>query len=119
MIENIALILEVHEKRSTKESNERVEKLLDKISLGGIKNKRLNQCNSLESFYVMLLRAVVYDAKVIVIYQLLSLVDELEDINQIIQNIQKLNISQDIVFADNQNNQSFYANIPIENEKRV
>jgi ABC-type lipoprotein export system ATPase subunit len=119
MLENITLILEVHEKRSTDDAQEVVLKLLDKISLNDIKDKRLNECSSLEVFYVMLIRAVVYKSDSIVVYQLLSLVDELEDISEVLDNIKKLDIQKNIIFVDNQNNQSFYANILELNEKRV
>jgi len=119
MIENIAFILEVHQNKNIKEAEGEVFELLKKISLTSVAQKRIDMCTSLEIFYVMFLRALVFQSESIVINYLFSIVEDLENIEIIISTLEKLDINKKIIFIDTVKNEYFYGKLnKFENESK-
>ena len=108
MKENIALIKEVHHKKSRLKAEAEAIEMLDKISLAKVANLRSNQCTKLEIFYVMIIRALMGDEENIIIKMPFSLLDNMLDISQLIKNIEILNQDKCIIILDNLNNFSHY-----------
>lgn len=108
MLENIALIQQVHQKRDKKSTEKEATEALEKIGLHDLGNKRINQVTTQEIFYVMLLRASMMECDVIVVTFLFSIYDELQDLEQLYKDIQTLRLKQDIIFVDWQSNSSRY-----------
>jgi len=109
MLENIALIREVHTLMPTSKAQELANQYLQKINLDSIGTKRLNQCSSLEIFYVMCIRALMMDAKTVIIETPYAIVDNLRDIASVLENISILNFTnKKILILDTQNNQIHY-----------
>ena len=108
MLENIALIKEVHERLSREKAEEIASDSLEKIALGDVGLKRVNQCNSLEIFYVMFIRALMSKETTVIIATPFSLINNLRDIQPIIDNIEILNESKNIFIFDSITNKSHY-----------
>jgi len=112
MIENIALIKEVHQFLSVKQAHKDALNLLDKLSLASIADKRINECCDEDVFYVMFMRAMMSSEKDIVIEVPFSLVKNLENIGKLIENILFLNDDKNIIILDNITNESKYKGYP-------
>lgn len=108
MLENIALIKEVHELLPTEKAQALALSYLDKIALAQIGLNRQNQCSSLEIFYVMLVRALMTQDINVIIVTPFSLIAKLKDISTIIENIQILNNDKNIYILDNITNEHHY-----------
>lgn len=109
MLENIALIREVHTRMPTKQAQKQAKQYLAKIDLESIGNNRINQCSSIEIFYVMCIRALMMKEKKIIIKTPYALVENLRDIASVLENVTKLNNeNKDILILDTQNNQIHY-----------
>ena len=108
MIENIALIKEVHLLLSTPKAQEEAQEYLKKIGLESIATNRLTACSAVEIFYVQLIRALMTQEKNIIIVSPFSLIDNLRNINDIIENIKLLNQDRNILILDTQNNEIHY-----------
>jgi len=109
MLENIALIQEVHAQMPTKQAQDLAKQYLLKIELESIGTKRINQCSSVEIFYIMCIRALMMEEKKIIIKTPYTLVENLRDIASVLDNIAKLNYeNKEILILDTQNNQIHY-----------
>lgn len=111
MLENIALIKEVHEQLSIKKAQSIATESLEKIGISHIALKRLNQCSSIEIFYVMFIRAMMSKNINIVILTPFLLISNLADIQSIINNIEILNSDKNIFILDNSTNKIHYKGI--------
>ncbi len=108
MIENIALIKEVHERLSIEKAENIAKEYLEKIGISDIGLNRLNECNSLEIFYVMFIRALMSKEMNVIIVTPFSLISNLRDIQPIIDSIEILNEGKNILIFDNITNKSHY-----------
>lgn len=108
MLENIALIKEVHELLSIEKAENIAKESLEKIGLSHIGLNRLNQCSSLEVFYVMFIRALMSRDMNVIITTPFSLISNLRDIQPILDNIEILNTHKNIFIFDNITNKSHY-----------
>ncbi|MGE4510171.1 MAG: hypothetical protein AB7D43_03610 [Sulfurimonadaceae bacterium] len=109
MLENIALIKEVHELLPTQEAQAHAIESLRLIDLEHIGPSRLNQCTSLEVFYVMVIRAMMAKEEVIFIVTPFFLIKKLARIEPVLEKLVLLNKEQkNIIILDNLTNQSHY-----------
>ena len=108
MLENIALIKEVHFRMPTKKAQALATEYLQKINLSHIGDYRVNQCSSLEVFYVMFIRALMTKEKNIIVKTPYAIIESLRDIKSVFNNIEKLNDEKKIFILDTQNNQTHY-----------
>ena len=111
IIENIALIHEVHQNMPAQKAESNILELLQKISLENIANQRIPTCNDFELFCAMLIRAVQTQRKTIFIVTPFSLISSLMTVNEIISIIEKLDLKKDIIILDLQNNKSNYEGV--------
>ena len=107
MLENIALIKEVHEHKSIIKAEEEARGYLSKINLENVSKSRVTKCSELEVFYVMLIRALMTDSKNIIIVLPFSIIDNLTDVKTFIDNISILN-HKNIIILDIYTNESNY-----------
>lgn len=114
MCENIALIKETHEHKSIKDAENEAFEMLQKIELGETALKRVSQCNSLEIFFVMLIRALMSDRKCVIIVPLFLLTGSFEDIKNILQKISILNSNKEIYILDLISNKNYYSSSNLE-----
>jgi len=108
MLENIALIKEVHEHMPTQKAQEEAKTFLEKIGLENIGLNRLNQCNSYEVFCVALIRALMTKEMNVIIVSPFHLIDNLRDIESVISTIQKLELKKNILILDTLSNEIHY-----------
>jgi len=108
MLENIALIKEVHESMPTKLAQQQANEYLEKIQLQDIGLNRLNQCNTLEVFYVCLIRALMTKETDVIIVTPFHLIDNLREIEILIASIKKLKTQKNIIFLDTLSNETHY-----------
>jgi len=107
MIENIALIKEVHESLATKLAQKEASEYLEKIDIS-IGLNRLNQCTSFEIFCVYLIRALMTKETNVIIVTPFHLIDNLKKINEILMVIEKLEINKNIFILDTLSNETHY-----------
>jgi len=107
MLENIALIKEVHQHTPIQEAEEEAQYHLAKIGLDNISKNRIVQCSKIEIFYVMLIRALMTEDKNIVIVLPFSITNNLTDVKGFIDNIEILN-DKNILILDLYTNESKY-----------
>lgn len=109
MLENIALIKEVHHLTPTSIAQAEAIELLSIIALENIGRNRLNQCTSLEVFYVMFIRAMMSDEENISIITPFFLIKKLSEIDSVLENIARINNGvKNIIILDTLTNQSHY-----------
>ena len=108
MLENIALIHEVHNHTSTKVAQEEASFFLNKIDKLGIAFKRTHQCNELELFYTMIIRAIMTKEKNIVILRPLSILKNIEFLAVAMKNLALLNENKNIIILENDINRFQY-----------
>ncbi|NOR57971.1 MAG: hypothetical protein GQ474_05550 [Sulfurimonas sp.] len=108
MLENIALIKEVHEHMPTEEAQKEAKESLKKIELEKIGLHRLNQCNSYEVFCVCLIRALMTKESDVIIVSAFHLIDNLRDIETIVSTIEKLKVKKNILILDTISNEIHY-----------
>lgn len=109
MLENIALIKEFHKHIPTSQAQTLAKGYLQKLQLSHIGTYRANQCNSLELFYVMFIRALMSQRKEILIVTPLLLIKKIERMDAIIETLEKLNDgSKEIVILDTIANEIYY-----------
>lgn len=108
IIENIALMQEVHHHKPAVEAEAEVLELLMRISLEEITQKRTSACNQFEIFCAMLIRAMLSDSTQIFIVTPFTLISTLVDIKEITNVINKLDIKKDIIILDVQNSRTNY-----------
>jgi len=108
MLENIALIKEVHEHLSTQKAQKIAKEMLKKINQEHISLFRVSACTPIEIFYTQFIRALMMKEKKIIIVTPFSLIDNLRDINAIINNIKILSSKKDILLLDMLSNENHY-----------
>ena len=108
MLENIALIKEVHEFLPTPIAQKEASEYLNKIDLQDIGLNRLTQCSSLEIFSVSLIRALMTKEMDVIIVAPFHLVNNLRDINTILTTIEKLGNKKNILILDTISNETHY-----------
>lgn len=108
MAENIALIKEVHEGMSIKAAEGLACEYLEKIGIGSIALKRISACQSIEIFYVMLIRALMMPQEQICILTPFLLIKHLSGLDELLSNIALLNDKKDIIILDTYSNELHY-----------
>lgn len=91
MIENIALIEEVHQRTSRLQAHAHAMEKLRKLKLEPLATKRTSQCNEYEHFAIALIRASMMQYVTIVIITPLvqySSKDPIEDLKQMIDSLE-------------------------------
>ncbi len=114
MCENIALIKETHENKSIRDAEDEAFEMLKKIELGEIALKRVSQCNSLEIFFVMFIRALMTKRKSVIIVPLFLLTNSFEDMGDILKKIVILNSDKNIYILDLISNENYYSDFTLE-----
>ena len=97
MLENIAIIKEVHEHLPTPQAQKEAKDYLRKINLEKIGLNRLNQCNSFEVFCVALIRALMTKEMNVIIVSPFRLIENLRDIKTVLTAIEKLEVYKNII----------------------
>jgi len=108
MKENIALIREVHHKKSRLVAEEEARTMLKSIGLERIADLRSNKCTKRELFYVKVIRALMCDRERIFIKNPLQLLENLSNICAVIENIERLNQDKGIIILDTLANLAHY-----------
>jgi ABC-type cobalamin/Fe3+-siderophores transport system ATPase subunit len=108
MLENIALIKEVHEHMPTLQAQEKAKESLKKIELENIAFNRLNLCSSYEVFCVCLIRALMTKEMNVIIVSPFHLIDNLRNIETIVSTIKKLEVKKNIFILDTISNETHY-----------
>ena len=108
MLENIALIKEVHEQMPSSKAQRLAKSYLEKIKLGYISYNRPVECTEIDIFYVMFIRALMTKEIHIIIVMPISLIHDIEYVKTLIENIEVLNNNKNIILLDSQNNESNY-----------
>lgn len=108
ILENIAIIKEVHANKPVIEAEQEVLEFLKLISLEEIAKKRVPECSEFEIFCTMLLRAIMSDNQKILIVTPFSLITTLTGVKEIADVIYKLNTKKDIIIVDMKNNKTNY-----------
>lgn len=111
MLENIALIREVHEHLATKDAQKEAREALKKIDLEKISLYRANMCDAYEIFCVSLIRAMMSDDKSVIIISPINLVDNLSTMSEISSVIKKLEMDKDIIVLDTLSNEAHYKEV--------
>jgi len=111
MIENIALIKEVHEFLSTQKAEKIAFEELKRLSLEEIAEKRLIACSPNEILYVMIIRALMMPQKSILLQTPYAIVNNLGDIKTILSNITQLEHIKDIMIIDVITNAHYYEGV--------
>ncbi|MBN2824961.1 MAG: hypothetical protein JXQ76_06550 [Campylobacterales bacterium] len=100
MCENIALIREYHHKLPQQEALNQAREALQKIGLESICSNRIYQCQPFELFYTMIIRAMMSDAKRILIVTPYGFVKKLSEFNRVLDTLQKLELAQEVIVVD-------------------
>jgi len=108
MIENIALIHEVHNHTPTNIAQEEAKEYLNKIKKLDIGLKRTHQCNEVEIFYIMIIRALMTSEKTIVILHPLAILQNIEFLAISMKNLSILNDNKNIIILENDINRFHY-----------
>ncbi len=108
MIENIALIPEVHKHTSIKKAQELAQNSLAKIDKENIALKRMHQLNEVEIFYVLIARALMDERETIVIVNPLSILKHVEFLAIAMKNLAILNEEKNIIILENDINRFHY-----------
>ena len=107
ILENIAIIKEVHEHMPTRTAQALAVKYLEKIEQNKIGNLRVNNCSISQICDVMLVRALMSNNEKVIILPLASM-DDLQDIRQMLKNIVSLNQDKTILILDIIENEIYY-----------
>lgn len=108
MLENIAIIKEVHEALPTFMAQQEAREKLNVLGIEHVASQRLTQCSSLEIFYVMFVRSLMHNKPRIIIVTPFFLIKKLADIQEVLEKITKCNTTKTLVILDNISNQSYY-----------
>lgn len=109
MVENIALILQVHEHLNRQEAKHIASKALLSLELNHIAALRYDVCSEKEIFFTQLIRACLKkDAKIVIDQPFSFLADEM-DLSFILDALDRLLVSyQDVIIIDLKHQQSHY-----------
>ena len=108
MVENIALIQEVHQNKSIDESEALALEMLTKISLETIAYKRIPECSIEEIFFVMYIRALMMDIPKIYIKVPYAITENFKDIQSIIDAMELLKNDKSVMILDLLSNEVHY-----------
>ena len=109
MIENIALILQVHEGFSRSKAKDRALRALQSLQLGHIASLRYDACSEKDIFSTQLIRACLKKDATIVIDQPFIFLDEEIDLSFLLDALDRLLISyQDVLIIDLSHQKSHY-----------
>lgn len=108
MLENIALIKEVHAFMSISKAEALAAGLLEAIDLDYIGPNRVTSCSNTEIFYVMFMRALMSDAKNIIIVTPYSILYNLRDIKEILNKINIIKNEKNVLILDTLNQEINY-----------
>ncbi len=112
MIENIALVMQVHERLSRKKAQKRAYDALKALGLIHLRALRYDACSDKEIFYVQLIRAFVRKGAKIIIDQPFVFLAEETSINFILDALDALFIPyQQVIIIDLEHQQSHYKEI--------
>lgn len=112
MVENIALILQVHEKLSRNKAQKRAFDALHSLHLDRLAPLRYDVCSIQDIFYVQLIRAFVQKGAKIVIDQPFVFLNEQTDINFILEALDALLVPyQDVTIIDLEHQKSHYKEV--------
>jgi len=107
ILENIALIKEIHEHMPTRKAQTLAQEYLNKIGHEKIGQLRINSCNNAEIFDVMLVRAMMSKEDTVVILPLSSM-DNLKEMQEMLKHIKELSEEKKIVILDIIENEVYY-----------
>jgi len=108
MLENIALIKEVHQRLSVKKAEQEAYEMLQKIQLEAIADKRVSQCSAQEIFYVMFIRALMMEERRVFLLVPVTITETLKDIQSIIKGMNRLNDNKSVEILDVSSNELYY-----------
>lgn len=108
IVENIALIKEVHERMEIGEAQRVAMGYLRDISLEHIADKRVNECTLLEILIAMIIRAMMTREASILIEVSHTIVDSVHEIEALFTIIKSLQIQKSVQFLDLIDNQTYY-----------
>ena len=108
MLENIALIREVHQHKSIQDAQKEAKNCLNKINKTDIGLKRLHQVSEVEMFYVMVARAMMSDEDKIVLINPLAILQHVEYLAIAMKNLAILNDNKNIIILENDINRFHY-----------
>lgn len=100
MVENIALIEEVHQRIPRVSAHANALKLLKKLNMRHLAHKRTSQCNEYEQFTVSLIRASMMQSAEIVIVSPLTQYSSKDPIGDLIQVLDALEITKSVMILD-------------------
>lgn len=108
ILENIALIKEVHEYMPTSKAQELALEYLKKIDLAHIAYYRVEKCTSIEIFYVMFIRAIMTKEKDIIVKNPHLMMESFHDFDGALETLQLLNSQKHILIVDIKDNEMYY-----------
>lgn len=107
MLENIALIKEVHGAVSIDQAEAEAIHYLSKINLQHLQSHSIGQCSSLDLFSVMLIRALMFSPELMIVSPF-NLINNLESIDSLVQIVVDLKIKNTILIVDIERNDFHY-----------
>jgi len=111
MVENIALMLEVHQSMPVYKAESLAVEYLAKLGSETAGNKRIAQCSEQEVFYVKLIRAMFAPFEEILIVLPNTLTDSTDPANFICETLKKLEIAKKVSILDLNSNENDYLEV--------
>ena len=109
MVENIAIIKEVHQFYDIKKAEKEALELLKIVELESVGTKRVSQCNTVEVFTTMFIRAVMMPEEIIFITMPTTILGTFKELERIIYMMQKLNTKNKYIeILDLKSNENYY-----------
>ena len=108
MLENIAIVKEVHEHMTTPKAQQLANDTLDKINLSRIGLYRAPKCSTMEIFYVMFIRALMTKETTVIIEIPHSVMENLNELQATFDNLNILKMSKNILILDIIDNETYY-----------
>ncbi len=108
IVENIALIKEVHEYMPISKAQALANDYLSKINLAHIAQHRVEKCSALEIFYVIFIRAIMTEDKNIIIKNPYLMIKSYHKFHEVLEAINTLDAKKHILILDLQNNEIHY-----------
>ncbi len=109
MIENISIILQIHEHQSRKQAQLNAYKRMKVLNILPLASLRYDECSQKEIFLIQLIRADIQKDVKIVIEQPFTFLEHEPDLNFITDTLDKLLISyEDVFIVDLKHQQAHY-----------
>lgn len=108
MIENIALIPEMHQGLRVPIAEQQAKIELEQAGMQHIGNKRVPQCTDKEKFYAMLIRAKLFNPSKILIEAPFSFISGMHSVEFIMNAIKNADIPHSVEIADLKSNRMHY-----------